>query len=87
MSYTANDLDMRATIARIDQTQAATHKLVAETINLNAETSKLVSEQAKLIAEEMKLRRDRGLAPWLAYVGIVGGIVTILGALARLLGY
>lgn len=86
MSDIAADTDLRARLAEIDRTQAETHKLVAETGKLNSEARKLLSEQSKLIAEEMKLHRERQFAPWLAYLGIIGGVLTVIGALLRLKG-
>jgi hypothetical protein len=66
-------LDLRVVIAEIDRKRA--------------ETEKFVAEQRKLIAEAGKPDHDRMLAPWLAIVGLVGGIITVLGALARWKGW
>ena len=74
---------------------AEQHKLIAEQAKLAAEQAKfsveqvkLAAEQIKLAAEARKLDRDRGLTPWLAVVGLVGGVVAaatlILHAVGRL---
>jgi hypothetical protein len=89
----STDLDLRAEIARIDRDRAETSKLVAESRALlaaetrdGADTRKLLAEQAKLMAEQMKLQREWRLAPWLAWLGITGGVVTLTGAVLHALG-
>lgn len=72
MSETATpDLDLRAELARINRDRA--------------ETAKFAAEQRKLISKSRKLDRDRLLAPWLAILGVIGGLITIAGALWRVL--
>ncbi len=50
----------------------------------NAETEKRVAEARRFFAEHDKLRlgADRLLAPWLAIVGLIGGVISIVVALA-----
>jgi hypothetical protein len=88
----AEPLDIRAVIARIDRDIAETSKLrsesekfVAEQRKLISELIKLASEQTKLDAEARKLNRDRGLAPWLAVVGLIGGLLAIANFAATFL--
>jgi hypothetical protein len=70
------------------QMASATYdRMLAETRKFSAEQNKLAAEAAKLQAEEKKLGRDRLLAPWLAIVGLIGGIITIVSALARWKGW
>lgn len=66
-------LDIREQIARIDRARE--------------ETLKFTAEQHKLTAEAAKLGRDRLLAPWLAIVGLIGGLIAIASALARWKGW
>lgn len=88
-------LDMRRELARIDRDLAETQKLNAETRKLFAEArkfdyaefEKLSAETRKLFSEAAKLDRDRWLAPWLAIAGLLGGIITVAGALWRALGH
>jgi hypothetical protein len=75
----SDDLNLRAEIARIDRDHAETNKLIAE-------GRKLLAEQAKFVAEENKLWRGWRLAPWLAWLGLAGGVVTIVGAMLRIIG-
>jgi hypothetical protein len=79
-------LNLREQIARIDRMREESQKYMAEQHKLNAEAEKFAAEQFKLMAEGHKLGRDRLLAPWLAIAGLVGGIITVIGALARLKG-
>ena len=79
------DLDLRAELARIDRDRAETSKLVAESYKLHAEQRKLLAEQANLIAQEAKTLREWRLAPWLAWLGITGGVVTLAVAALRAL--
>lgn len=72
-------LDLREQIARID-------RMIAETAKLQDETRKFVAEARKLDSEARKLDRDRGLAPWLAAAGAIGGLITLLSLLARSAG-
>ena len=65
-------LDLRAEIARIDRERA--------------ETAKLTEEARKFIAEARKLDRDRWLAPLLAIVATVGGLLGIATFLAHVIG-
>lgn len=80
-------LDLRAVIEEIDRRRA-------ESMKLTRESDKFIAEQRKLIAEAGKLDRDRWLAPWLVItsvasgvIGLVGGIITVLGVLARWKGW
>jgi ElaB/YqjD/DUF883 family membrane-anchored ribosome-binding protein len=70
---------------------AETDKLRAEQQKLLAEAPRLLAEQQKLMAERDKLVRDRGVAPWLAIVGVVGAITgLVVGAsplILKLAGY
>jgi hypothetical protein len=95
------ELDLRSEIARMDRDRAETQKLLAGVGKLNAEalamratelrdgadSRKLLAEQAKLLAEQVKLQREWRLAPWLAWLGIGGGAVTVIGALLRWSGH
>ena len=56
---------------------AETMKMHRETLKFDAETMNLHREALKFDAEAMKLNRDRGLAPWLAIVGLIGGLLAI----------
>jgi hypothetical protein len=67
-------------ISRIERQQAETRKFVNEAF-------KLAAEADKLRAEEKKLGRDRLLAPWLAIIGLIGGIITIASTIARWKGW
>jgi hypothetical protein len=86
-------LDLRAELARIDRDRAETRKLTEESEKFIAEQRKLLSEgrmlaaeQDKLQAEGRKLDRDRWLAPALATVSMVGGLLGIASFIAHLLG-
>lgn len=93
------DLDLKEQLARIDQAReealkfsAEQHKLAAETLKLGAEQNKMTAEalklgveEHKLREEELKLRRDRGLAPWLAVVAISGGVGGIIAGVTAIL--
>jgi hypothetical protein len=95
----ATELNLRAELARIDRDRAESEKLAAEQRKLNAEAQalfaqqlrdgadsrKLLAEQAKLIAEQLKLQREWRLAPVLAWLGVTGGVVTVIGAVLQLL--
>jgi hypothetical protein len=70
-------LDLREQIVRID------HAL-DEAAKLRSEANKLRAEETKLYAEARKFDRDRWIAPWLAIVGLIGGIATAAGAIWRL---
>lgn len=59
-------------------------KFVAEQSRLNAEQNKLLFEATKLAAEADKLRRDHGLAPWMAVAAIIGGVVSTLVVLGKI---
>ena len=71
-------VDLRALLARIDRD-------LMELAKLREESRKLNAEEAKLRSEARKLDRDRWIAPWLAITGLVGGVVTVGGAIWRLL--
>jgi hypothetical protein len=82
---------MKAILARVDRDIAQNQKLRAESETFNAEQRKLYreelklgAEQLKLAAEGAKLRRDHGLAPWLAIAGLVGGILSTFLTIAKL---
>jgi len=86
------DHELREQIARIDRAQAETHKfstetqkLAEETLKLNAEQHKFGAEQQKYYEEALKLRRDRGLAPWLAVIAISGGIGGVIAGVTSIL--
>ena len=64
-------------LAQVARAREETRKFLEEGHKLQAETMKLHAEALKLDAEAMKLHRDRGLAPWLAIVGLVGGLLAI----------
>jgi hypothetical protein len=66
-------LDIREQIARIDRARE--------------ETLKFTAEQHKLTAEAAKLGPDRLLAPWLAIVGLIGGVITVASTIARWKGW
>jgi hypothetical protein len=76
-------LNLQEQLDRIERTRVQTSKLNAEAGKLVAEANKLGAEQLKLAAEALKLGRDRVLAPWLAIAGLVGGIITVISALAH----
>jgi hypothetical protein len=73
-------LDLEAILAQIARARE-------ETLKFTAEQHKLMAEADKLRAEEKKLGRDRLLAPWLAIVGLIGGIITIASTIARWKGW
>ena len=66
-------LDIREQIIRIDRAIA--------------ETQKFQSESDKLRAEERKLRRDTVIAPWVAAVGGVAGLIAAAITAAKALGW
>ena len=87
------ELDIQAIIARINRDlaeapnlRAETERFVAEQRTLIAKEQKLAAERLKLMAEEAKLNRDRGLPPWLAFAGVLGGTITLGQLLLRALG-
>ncbi len=55
-------------------------RMLAESDKFVAEQRKLMAESAKLEAERSKYRLDSWLAPWLAIVGLIGGVITVLHA-------
>ena len=65
------DLDLNEQIARV--------------IRMQEETMKFVAEQHKLMAEAAKLNRDRYLAPVLAVVTVVGGLLGLATFLAKVM--
>ena len=73
-------INLRAILVKLDRDRAETDKL-------QSETRKFVAESLKLNAEALKLNRDRWLAPWLAIVGLIGGIITIASTIARWKGW
>jgi hypothetical protein len=77
--------DLRAILARIDRDLEESAKLRAENRKFIAEHDKLIAEEATLRSEARKLDRDRWIAPWLAITGLVGGLITVIGAVWRLL--
>jgi hypothetical protein len=70
---TLPSLDIREQIIRIDRAIA--------------ETQKYQSESNKLRAEERKLRRDIVIAPWVAAVGGVAGLIAAAITAAKALGW
>jgi FtsZ-binding cell division protein ZapB len=83
-------LDIREQIARIDRARAETEKLAEETRKyvqeahkLQAERDKMAVEAMKLSSEQRKLERDRWLAPVLAVVTVIGGILGIASFIAK----
>jgi len=66
-------LDLRAEIARIDRERA--------------ETAKLTEEARKFIAEARKFDRDRWLAPMLAVVTVLGGMLGAATFIAHIMGH
>jgi len=78
-------IDFKAIVARIDRDLMEAGKLRQETQKFVAEHDKVVAEEAKLRSEAWKLDRDRWIAPWLAITGLVGGLITVGGAVWRLL--
>ena len=67
----ATNLDMSEQIARV--------------VRMQEETLKFVAEQHKLMAETAKLNRDRYLAPVLAIVTVIGGVLGLASFLAKML--
>jgi hypothetical protein len=78
-------IDFKAIVARIDRDLMEAGKLRQETQKFVAEHDKLVAEEAQLRSEARKLDRDRWIAPWLAITSHVGGLITVAGAILRLL--
>jgi hypothetical protein len=78
-------VDFRAIVARIDRDLEEAGKLREESQKFIAEQKKLMAEEAKLRSEARKLDRDRWIASWLAITGLVGGLITVGGALWRVL--
>ncbi len=76
----ADRLTLDELISRIERQQAETREFASETL-------KLAAEAGKLQAEEMKIGRDRLLAPWLAIVGLIGGLLAIASTIARWKGW
>lgn len=70
-------------IADLERAIAGIQRSREETTKFIREAHKLQAEAAKLDAEAMKLRRDRGLAPWLAVVGLIGGLLAIANFVSR----
>ena len=70
---TLSSLDLQEQIIRIDRAIA--------------ETQKFQSESDKLRAEERKLRRDTVIAPWVAAVGGVAGLIAAAITAAKALGW
>ncbi len=66
-------LNLREQLARIDQ--------------LMAETQKFQREANKLRAEERKFDRERILAPSLAIIGILGGLVAVATLILHATGH
>lgn len=95
MSDVPADLDMRATLARIDRDLAESRKLreegdklVAEKRKLIAEDLTLAAEQRKLIAEARKLDRDWWLTPWSLVIALATGVgLGVVQLAAHLLGW
>lgn len=81
---TGPPIDYKAIVAQIDRDLMEAGKLRQKTQKFLTEHDKLVAEEAKLRSEARKLDRDRWIAPWLAIMGLVGGIVTVGGATWRL---
>lgn len=79
------ELDLKEQLARIDRAIEETHKFSEEARKLGTEQLKLSAEQFKLTEEALKLRRDRGLAPWLAVVAISGGVGGIIAGVTAIL--
>ena len=77
---TPPSLDLQEQINRIDRMMAETQKLQEEAI-------KLRREAMKLDAEALKLGRDRLLAPVLAVVGIIGGLVAVATLILHAAGH
>ena len=76
----ADTLDWKEQVARIDRAQEETRKFVREAHKLMAEEQKLYSEERKLLAEDRKLQRDRGLAPWQIVVTAMGAGAALFAA-------
>ena len=66
MSDTADGINLRELVARIDRAQA--------------ETEKFVAEQRKLIAEGAKLERDRAFLPWTVVATLLGAGAALFAA-------
>ena len=78
-------IDYKAIVARIDRDLMEAGKLRQATRKFVWEHDKRVTEEARLRWEARKLDRDRWIAPWLAITGLVGGLITVGGAIWRLL--
>ena len=72
-------LNLAELVSRIERQQEETRKFVSE-------QHKLESESGKLASEARKLDRDRYLAPWLAIIGIIGGVITVGSLILRAVG-
>ncbi len=90
MSDTIPGPELRAILARIDRDLADSAKLREESNKMREESSKFIAEQRKLMAESeklaieaLKLHRDRWLAPWLAILGLIGGLLAIANFVQR----
>jgi len=79
-------IDIEAIVARIDRDLAEQAKLRRESEKFIAEQQKLMAEREKLTAEASKLNSDRGLAPWLAIIGLIGGLLAIANFLSQMVG-
>jgi hypothetical protein len=84
---TGSPIEMRAILARIDRDLAEQRKLREQSNKFIAEQHKLMAEAEKLRAEERKLGRDPFLAPWLAIVGLIGGLISIASLISRWKGW
>lgn len=78
-------LNLRDEIARIDRNRAESEKLQEETRKFVAEQHKLLAEAGKLNAEGRKFNRDTLLAPLLAAIALIGGVLGVASFLARFL--
>lgn len=73
-------IDLEATLAQLARDREETRKFTAE-------SHKLWREGEKFRAEEQKMWREWRMAPWLAWLGIAGGIITLIGAALRAFGH
>jgi hypothetical protein len=82
--------DLAEQLARIRRMQEESHKFSAEQHKLTEEALKFAAEQRKLTEEALKFRRDRFVAPVVAFaalLGGLGGLVTLIQWASRIGGH
>lgn len=82
---TPTQLDIEEQIERIRRARIESDRFAIEMQKLAAETIKLGAEGGKLEAEKRKFNRETVLAPLIAAVALVGGVLGTASFLARFL--